>query len=203
MTLRRLPILPTLVVLAAVALMVRLGLWQLERLHRKEALIAHYAAQRTGAAIAFPARSHDERALFRRAATQCAAPAAPQLEGAGSAGTRFIVRCANGALVQLGTSLDPTVRPAWTGGPVTGTISRMPDRRSWLATLGDQAAVPELLLVADPPLAGLAPNARPDPAALPNNHLSYAVQWFLFAATALAIYALALRKRLAAAGEGG
>ncbi|HNJ47416.1 MAG TPA: SURF1 family protein, partial [Novosphingobium sp.] len=35
---------------------------------------------------------------------------------------------------------------------------------------------------------------------IPNNHLSYAVQWFLFAATALVIYGLALRKRLAARG---
>jgi cytochrome oxidase assembly protein ShyY1 len=52
-------------------------------------------------------------------------------------------------------------------------------------------------LVADPPLAGLAANARPDPSDIPNNHLSYAVQWFLFAVTALVIYLLALRKRLA------
>ena len=31
---------------------------------------------------------------------------------------------------------------------------------------------------------------------MPNNHLAYAVQWFLFALTALVIYAIALRKRL-------
>jgi surfeit locus 1 family protein len=36
-------------------------------------------------------------------------------------------------------------------------------------------------LVADPPLAGLAANAAPDPSDIPNNHLAYAVQWFLFA----------------------
>jgi surfeit locus 1 family protein len=46
--------------------------------------------------------------------------------------------------------------------------------------------------------AKLQPNARPDPNDIPNNHLSYAVQWFLFALTALVIYGLALRKRLAA-----
>ncbi len=50
-------------------------------------------------------------------------------------------------------------------------------------------------LIAAPPLAGLAANAAPDPTDIPNNHFSYAVQWFLFAATALVIYALALRKR--------
>jgi surfeit locus 1 family protein len=59
---------------------------------------------------------------------------------------------------------------------------------------------PARAAVADPPLAGLAANARPDPADIPNNHWSYAVQWFLFAGTALVIYALALRKRLRWAG---
>ena len=49
-------------------------------------------------------------------------------------------------------------------------------------------------LVADPPVAGLQANAVPDPSDLPNNHLSYAGQWFLFAATALVIYVLAVRR---------
>ena len=69
--------------------------------------------------------------------------------------------------------------PVWSGGAVTGVIAPGPR------------------LVADPPLAGLQANARPDPSDLPNNHLSYAVQWFLFAGVALVIYVLAVRKRLA------
>ncbi|MBU6269649.1 MAG: SURF1 family protein, partial [Sphingomonadales bacterium] len=68
--------------------------------------------------------------------------------------------------------------PDWRGGAVAGVIAPGPR------------------LVADPPLAGLAANARPDPGTIPNNHLSYAVQWFLFALTALVIYAIALWKRL-------
>ena len=39
---------------------------------------------------------------------------------------------------------------------------------------------------------------KPIPVAIegiPNNHLSYAVQWFLFALTALVIYVLAVRKK--------
>jgi cytochrome oxidase assembly protein ShyY1 len=55
-------------------------------------------------------------------------------------------------------------------------------------------------LIADPPLAGLEANAVPDPASMPNNHFGYAIQWFLFALTALTIYVLALRKRLAGPG---
>ena len=42
--LRRLPVIPTLIVLIAVAVMVRLGFWQLDRLHQKEALLERYQA---------------------------------------------------------------------------------------------------------------------------------------------------------------
>lgn len=70
---------------------------------------------------------------------------------------------------------------AWKGGFVAGTVVPTGE-------LGFK-------IVADPPLAGLQPNAKPDPADLPNNHLAYAGQWFFFALTALAIYVLALRRR--------
>jgi surfeit locus 1 family protein len=50
-------------------------------------------------------------------------------------------------------------------------------------------------ITADPPLGGLAANARPNPRDLPNNHWSYAMQWFLFAATAAIIYLIAVWKR--------
>ena len=85
------------------------------------------------------------------------------------------------ARVALGWSRDPK-DPVWNGGVVQGVVAPGPR------------------LVADPPLAGLQANFRPDPADIPNNHLSYAVQWFLFAATALVIYAIALWKRLAVKG---
>src|SRR3546814_17082290 len=51
------------------------------------------------------------------------------------------------------------------------------------------------MLVADAPVAGLRASAVPNGADVPNNHLAYAVQWFLFAAAAAAIYILALRRR--------
>jgi surfeit locus 1 family protein len=82
--------------------------------------------------------------------------------------------------VVLGWSNGPEA-VNWAGGDVTGVIAP-----------GD-ATGPRL--VADPPLAGLAANAAPDPRDIPNNHFSYAVQWFLFATTALVIYAIAVRKR--------
>ena len=50
----RIPVLPTLLVLIAVAGMVALGIWQLHRLHWKEALIADYASAAGKPPVAFP-----------------------------------------------------------------------------------------------------------------------------------------------------
>ena len=80
----------------------------------------------------------------------------------------------------MGWSRDPSNVGDWRGGEVRGIIAPGPR------------------LVADPPLGGLAANAAPDPSEIPNNHLAYAVQWFLFAATALIIYAVAVWRRLSA-----
>ena len=59
-----------------------------------------------------------------------------------------------------------------------------------------------VLLVAATPAAGLSPNAPPSIESIPNNHLAYAVQWFLFAGVAAVIYAIALRRR-GKTGTGG
>lgn len=184
---RRLPVIPTLLVLAAVAVMIRLGFWQLDRLHQKEALLARYAtASALSADVPFP---QDEGAaqpvLYRHARINCRAVAGTSViaghNANGESGMAHVADCAladgGRARVVLGWSREP--KPAqWAGGAVMGVIAPGPR------------------LVADPPLAGLAANARPDPADIPNNHLAYAVQWFLFAATALVIYVLAIRKRL-------
>ncbi|MFN5781065.1 MAG: SURF1 family cytochrome oxidase biogenesis protein, partial [Novosphingobium sp.] len=44
---RRLPIIPTVFVLAAVGVMIVLGFWQLDRRAQKEAMLARYAAAQT------------------------------------------------------------------------------------------------------------------------------------------------------------
>ena len=201
--LKRLPLIPTLLVLIAVAVMVRMGLWQLDRLHQKEALLAEYAAvQRNGEVASWPEQSLDHgesRAIlaYHRVRGNCAevlriAPMAGENDK-GESGWRHIAHCRmasgyNRGEVVLGWSREPR-SPIWAGGDVEGTF---------LMT-GQYAA----RIVADPPLAGLQANAKPDPNDIPNNHLSYAFQWFAFALTALVIYALALRKRLAAGAEGG
>lgn len=186
-TVRRLPIVPTAVVFVAVAIMISLGFWQLGRMHEKQALLARYAqAQAMSAEIDWP---RDEAAqgdlLYRHARLTCSAVterssmAGRNVRGeAGAAQTARCVLPGGGkALVVLGWSRRPSAAPGWKGGEVRGVIAPGPR------------------LVADPPLGGLEANAIPDPSELPNNHFSYAIQWFFFAATAVVIYALALLKR--------
>ena len=190
----RLPVLPTIVVLVAVGIMIRLGVWQLDRLEEKEALLAHYAsAQDSDSLVAWPDNEAEtEKRLYRRTRLDCASVSSRSAIAGknvqGQSGLAQVATCnlAGGgkALVALGWSRDPAAT-GWQGGEVTGIIAPGPR------------------LVADPPLAGLEANAVPDPSEIPNNHLAYAVQWFLFALVALVIYALAVRKRLAGGGEGG
>jgi cytochrome oxidase assembly protein ShyY1 len=52
-----------------------------------------------------------------------------------------------------------------------------------------------LMLVLTEPAARLEQSAPPSIKDVPNNHLAYAVQWFIFAADAAIIYGLALYRR--------
>jgi surfeit locus 1 family protein len=196
---RRVPVVPTIVVAVAVAAMIALGLWQLvDRLPKKEAFLAQLAANPARPPIAFP-RTPDDSLLFRRTSGFCLQPVSIKLAGAGASGYRAIAQCRTGAegpgmIVQLGTTRDPNAKVAWAGGPVTGFISHAPDGRSLIGSLFDRRPQ-DMLLVAETPPAGLAPNGRPDIASVPNNHLAYGVQWFLFAGIASVIYVLAVVRR--------
>ncbi len=183
---QRLPVIPTVLVAVAVATMIALGFWQLGRLDEKEALIATYRqAEAMRDPVPWP-RGEDamRNALYRRATLRCSrvieSSARAGTSARGTPGWAQTARCqlAGGgeAMVMLGWTRAPD-GPPWAGGTVTGTIAPGPR------------------LVADPPLAGLSALEKPDPAEIPNNHLAYAWQWFFFAATALVIYVLALRRR--------
>ena len=183
---RRVPVVPTLIVAAAVATMIALGVWQLRRAEWKADLIARYGqAQAMSSAVAWPRSEAElERSLFRWSGFTCErvlqirTTAATSAEGAH--GVAQIARCAidgdGEAQVALGWS-TPERTVTWAGGPVAGIIA------------------PGGVLHASQPLPGLERLAPPDPKDLPNNHLMYAGQWFFFALTALVIYVLALRKR--------
>ncbi len=202
----RLPLAPTLVVAVAVVVMIALGLWQLDRRQGKEALLARYAANGDLPPIAFPRPPVGESHLFRRASAMCVEPYGWSREGGraadGTSGYRHIARCRTGGLegpglvVEMGVANDPTVVPQWRGGEVTGTITYAPDPTPLIQRMfGGGAPVRTLMLVSDTPLPGLKPSRTPDPSGIPNNHLAYAVQWFLFAGIAVVIYLLALRRR--------
>ena len=200
----KLPVIPTVIVALAVATMIGLGIWQLDRRARKS-----HDRERTVAGIAgdrgflFAAPVGDEH-LFRRASAMCLevvgwTEQAGRAEN-GAKGWRHIADCRTGveALTtkfDMGVSTAPGVTPVWKGGEVTGSITQAPDPTPLLASLFGKRPPRPLMLVAETPAPGLAESARPDPSSVPNNHLAYAVQWFLFALAAVVIYALALRWR--------
>lgn len=192
MNLRRLPLIPTILVAAAVATMIGLGIWQIARADEKQAMLARYAAAQGLAEIAFPVMaSTGEPPLYRRASGLCQRVvgwnATAGEDRSGEPGYSHFAACSTGAegpgmVVDAGWSKDPNAKSSWTGGVVSGVIA--PDRKA------------KLRLVSREGLGGLQASAPPSPASIPNNHLFYAVQWFFFAAAALVIYVLALRKRL-------
>lgn len=204
MNLKRIPVIATVVVLAAVAVMVRLGFWQLDRMHQKEAMLARYqAAQAFSAEVPLPMRPElAEAVLFRHASATCSAVSNPRAVSGrnlkGEPGFAHVVLC---LLPESSASYPPDEQPIVAFDVVTGW-TRAPNAPQWRGGRVQGVLAPannadRFKLVATTPLVpGQEANALPDPRDIPNNHLSYAVQWFLFALTALAIYALALRKRL-------
>jgi surfeit locus 1 family protein len=190
---RRLPIVPTMLVVAAVAVMISLGVWQLKRAHWKEGLLEQYAEAEKLPPITWPTvpPRDAQLPLFRHATGVCLRTVGKRAVAgenlAGEPGYVQIVDCVTGAegpgmSVELGWSKNPNAKAVWSGGLVSGIIA--PDSRS------------RMRLVAATAPQGLEQSAPPSLSAIPNNHLSYAVQWFAFAVIALIIYGLAVRKRL-------
>ncbi len=191
--LRRIPVIPTIVVMIAIGIMVRLGFWQIDRMQQKEALLAMYASNESDKSVHRWEDGDLAAIAYTTVAGKCvkvrgiSAQAGRNADG--DVGWAQVAECdmqgISPARVILGWSKQPPTAK-WSGGPFSGTYVPPGNKKRLLE------------IVADPPLAGLAANARPDPKDLPNNHWSYAIQWFLFSVTALVIYGLALRKRLQA-----
>lgn len=197
---RRFPILPTLLVMGAVATMIALGFWQLGRAEWKEQLLRDYAAAANMPAVKFPVEKAKaaEAYYFRKTSVHCYAPSdrttVAGRNQAKQSGLAHMVTCqsfdpsASMPEAQyrmtyhaiLGWS-DQMTEPEWKGGMLSGTL--MPDTQTGLR------------LVAEPPVAGLQANETPNLDDIPNNHLAYAGQWFFFAGVAVIIYILALRRR--------
>lgn len=195
---KRLPLIPTIIVACAVAVMIGLGFWQLQRAKSKEALLHLYAEAGSLPPIAFPAGplTDEQLPLFRNATGVCLRPVARRTvpgEGeSGEPGYVHIVDCVTGAegpgmSVAVGWSKNPNAPINWSGGPVSGTIA--PDNKTRMRLVA-ASAPPGLEIVQPPSLSSV-----------PNNHRSYAVQWFLFAGIAALIYGLAVRLRWKKEGQ--
>ena len=188
---KRWPLIPTILVALAVATMLGLGIWQLQRKAEKEALLARYAAAEGLPPVTWPAVP-DPKALplYRLSSVQCLKVvgwrAVSGSSATGQSGFAHLASCQTGggegpgAIIAVGWSKGYE-NPDWTGGLVEGIIA--PEKAQLIR------------LVATKPVAGLTPLAKPSPDQIPNNHLLYAIQWFIFASAAAVIYVLALRKR--------
>ncbi len=196
---RRLPIFATLLVAAAIATMIGLGIWQLQRAGFKERVIASYRA-----AASLPPLDLDpllERGdsladiAFRTAILSCRSDGeVSDLRGGrsrnGQGGYSYLVACRPGASGAAGRLL---VNAGWS--PLPDGDLRIPLGGRISGTIGAVEAGRPIILTADQAVAPLVPSAPPSLDTIPNNHLGYAIQWFLFAAAALAIYVVALRRR--------
>ena len=197
---RRLPVLPTVIVALAIATMIALGVWQLQRAAWKERILTEYAAAASLPALDLdPLFDNPPETLpplaFRRVLVTCRADnAAPALRGGrsreGQGGYSYFLPCRPGA---SGLAGRLTVNAGW---------SAMPDgdRRLSLAgtvagTLGMVEEGEPIVLTSAAASPPLQPAAAPSIEDIPNNHTAYAFQWFFFAAAALVIYLLALRGR--------
>jgi cytochrome oxidase assembly protein ShyY1 len=197
---RRIPILATLIVSAAVATMIALGIWQLRRAKWKEDLLAQYTVAASMPAVDLDPLLDGRSALpplsFRRALISCEARDAEADIHAGRnlrdlVGQVYVIPCRPGASglagrirVNMGWSERPDApRRLSLHGLVAGRLS----------VVGEDGPVILTAATAPPPLV---PSQPPAIDSIPNNHMSYAFQWFFFAAAALVIYVLALRRRL-------
>lgn len=193
---RRAPIVATILVAAAVALMIGLGLWQIRRSHENERLLAEYNAASKLPPIAYPTGAlKGPLPLFRWSTGFCLNVVGQRATAGrnrkGDLGWVHIVQCASGAegpgmSVEIGWSNDPEARVNWRGGLVSGII--VPDRLSRIRLVA--ASAPPGLEPAGFPSADTAVPVTP------GRNRMYALQWFSFAAIALLIYGLALRKRM-------
>ncbi|PWG02663.1 SURF1 family cytochrome oxidase biogenesis protein [Sphingosinicella humi] len=174
----RLPVLPSLIVAAAVAVMIGLGVWQLERKEWKEALIAQAEAYGAGPPISIDCRiSENPEARAGRNQDDMV-------------GYHYLVPCE--AMLAEGEMGVLTVDLGWSKAPQVVILE--PGDHTFVGPVLRFNEQPPLLIVSepDPPLE---PSAIPLAQNIPNNHLFYAIQWFFFAAAAAVIYLLALRRK--------
>ena len=192
---RAFPWLPTLMVLLALPALIGFGLWQLQRMHWKAGLLEQLQHNSSLPVADLPVDARIDDLLFRklRLSLVCDSKPSEMISGRslrGATGYSTIFRCKAG-----GHSFDvnagwaermPATPPPAPHGLQVGVLAP--------AAPSDPTTPGFYLETAAPPLS---PSAPPTLDSIPNNHFSYAMQWFSFAAILAVIYGLWLRRWLA------
>lgn len=192
---KRLPLIPTIIVAIVVGGCIWAALWNLGRAKRHSAELQKLETASRLPPITFPTvpTSDAELPVYRFASGNCLKVINRRTDvgesASGEPGFAIIFDCATGAegpgmSVQVGWSKDPKATTPWAGGLVSGVI--VPDRKA------------RIRLVASTPAPGLQPNGATKAAIAvpPGQNRGYAFQFFSFAVIALVIYGLAVRNRL-------
>nr|WP_310525462.1 SURF1 family protein [Polymorphobacter sp.] len=202
---KRVPWLATLLTFAMLTTLISLGLWQLQRRVWKHDLIAQLEAAQTlpllEPADYFKAMTGEASVQYRRAELPCSpGKVLPyDLRGGSSAtgtsGYLVLVSCrpnrdAPDIVAVAGWSDRPDAArvPVMVDTVFTGLIIEHP--------YGNASGRPQFMLIPDTAVAPLVPSRVPTPQDLPDNHLSYAGQWFGLALALAVIYGIWLRNRL-------
>jgi surfeit locus 1 family protein len=207
------PLIPTILVVLAVATMLGLGIWQLQRKQHHEILLEKVSRNAAKPPISYPELGPvSASALQRKSSITCLRVVQWRedtgKDNAGKAGTRYLAECVTGvegpgALIAAGVADLPNLSVDWNGGQVSGVITEEPDRQSMLAKLSGPKVVLRPMLVSSQGLGGLRTAAQPSLDKLREritSNLLYAIQWFIFAFAAAVIFVLAVRKRGQAGG---
>lgn len=176
----------------AIPALLGFGFWQLQRMHWKEALLTDLSRNVSAPRLDIGSGAIPHDAQFRQVRLQLTCDEAPTAlragrNGHGQSGYSHIASCRTAAepiLLDAGWSSRPD--PATLGGEphmVEGTLVPAAEGGWLLVSANSQ-----------PPLV---PSAPPGPETISNNHFSYAIQWFSFAAILAVIYGLWLRRWLA------
>ena len=188
---KRLPLFPTLLTFVMLTVLISLGIWQLQRRTWKHELIRQLEAAQTlpplEAADFLAAMTGPKSVQYRRAELPCSpGTVLPyDLKGGSSAGGEsgylLLVSCRpNNRPPDIVAVAGWTKRPDAARTPLTvdtvfnGLIIERP--------YGAAPGRPQFMLIPDTAVPPLEPSQMPTPQDLPDNHLSYAGQWFGLAA---------------------
>ncbi len=190
--------------------LIGLGIWQLQRREWKHTLIARLEAAKTLPPLEpndyFNAMIGKQSVQYRRAELPCSpGDVLPyDLKGGSSAtgtsGYLLLVSCRPNRKAP-----DIVAVAGWTMRPDAAAVLLHVDTVFKGLIIehpyGKAPGRPQFMLIPDTAVPPLVPSQMPSPQDLPDNHLSYAGQWFGLAVTLAVIYGLWLRRALGRPGR--